>query len=74
MTTWWTTKDSNLLNDATDLLQAAGYHLYWRFGTQGIVKFETKRFGKGTWDLWDAELGAPDLAFMVAMLLDLPHG
>lgn len=63
---------------AKALLDVAGWDLAvdQRPKTMIAAKFKTRRQKfRGTftpWDEWDAELGKADLAFMIAMVLDLP--
>ena len=71
-----TVKDVRLLKDTRAVLDGLGYDFSWVLLNKEISHFRTsKRAGtpapKVFWDIWDAELGAEDLAFMVAMIVGL---
>lgn len=70
--TTWATKDAGLIKDANQLLKACGWQFRTVVGPQGIMMFSARRPLTPDWSDWDAEMGAVDLAHMVAMVLDLP--
>ena len=71
-----TVKDIRLLKDTRAVLDGLGYDFSWVLLNKEISQFRTRkkvpihRF-PGDWDIWDAELGAQDLAFMLAMIVGL---
>jgi hypothetical protein len=69
----WTNDD--LLFSARYVLAKAGVELTWvTISGRDLVEAFKTRHGTGDWNMWPAELGAADLAFVVAMELGLRHG
>jgi len=71
-----TVKDVRLLKDTRAVLDGLGYDFSWVLLNKEISQFRTRQRNSskailGEWDTWDAELGAEDLAFMVAMIVGL---
>ena len=76
--------DDVLIRSAITVLRACGYDFFWmpgRMSTKAsrsyITHFLTRRSwragppGRAEWDVWDATMGKPDLAFVVMTVLGL---